>query len=92
MAFRVKLERLIDCATDAYIDWREECVAVEDAYRRWAGADELDAEFAFAAYRAGLDREERASTHYGELLRRVDKALSSGMGPKPAFAGLTRQA
>jgi hypothetical protein len=86
MSFRVKLERLIDCATDAFMDWREECLALEDAYRRWANADELDAGLAFAAYTAGLDREERASTHYEELVSRVDEALSTGLMPKPAFA------
>jgi hypothetical protein len=90
--FSLKLKPLVDRLIDAYIEWREECIALEEAYRRWASADELDAELAFAAYRAGLDREERASTFYGELVRRVNKALSSGRTPKPAFAGSTPRA
>ena len=53
--------------TYAYIDWREECAAVEAAYRRWVGAAESDAQLAYAAYVAGLDREERAAVVYREL-------------------------
>ena len=53
---------------DAYIDWREECVALEYAYLRWAHADAPSAEVAYAAYRACLDQEERASALYAELL------------------------
>jgi hypothetical protein len=86
MSLSLKLECLIDCAADAFMDWREESVALEDAYRRWVTADELDAELAFAAYGAGLDREERASTVYAELVSRVDKALSGGLTPELEFA------
>jgi hypothetical protein len=90
MPFGLRLKRLTDRLTDAYIEWREECIALEDAYRRWVGADELDAELAYAAYRAGLDREECASIRYWELVRRVDKALPGGPKPGgPAFAGST---
>jgi hypothetical protein len=91
MPSRLELECLIDCAADAYTEWREECVALEDAYRRWASALEPDAELAFAAYRAGLDREERASALYRELVCRVDEALSSGLTPEPAFAAPIRR-
>jgi hypothetical protein len=86
MASRLELECLIDCAADAYTEWLEECVALEHAYRRWAGARGRDATVAFAAYRAGLDREERASILYAELVRRVEEALSRGRPRKPVFA------
>jgi hypothetical protein len=29
-------DRLIDATLDAYVEWREECAAVQDAYRRWS--------------------------------------------------------
>jgi hypothetical protein len=44
--------RLVDEAADAYVDWREECLAVWDAYGRWTGAPTVDARLAFAAYKA----------------------------------------
>lgn len=56
--------RLVDEAIDAYVDWREECATLKDAYRRWTQASDADAEFAFWGYRAALDREESASFAY----------------------------
>jgi hypothetical protein len=48
--------------TDAYVDWVEECINVQEAYERWSTATRgEDAAFGFAAYRAALDREEHAS-------------------------------
>jgi hypothetical protein len=61
-------KRLIDAATDAYVDWREECTGVWDAYERWTQAPDADAAGAFAAYRAALDREESASRAYADLV------------------------
>jgi hypothetical protein len=58
-------------AADAYIDWREECVAVWDAYQRWANAPPIDAPSAFAAYSAALDLEERAAEIYADLMGRI---------------------
>jgi hypothetical protein len=65
---------LIDDVMDAYIAWREESAAVESAYLRWKSALSLDAACAHAAYVAALDREERASTDYAEVLRRSTQA------------------
>jgi hypothetical protein len=54
---------LVDEAVDAYVDWREECATVWEAYERWVRADAADAQSALAAYWAALDREEpRTST------------------------------
>lgn len=57
-------KRLVDEVIDAYVDWREECAEVQDAYRRWTQASVADAELAFSGYRAALDREESASRAY----------------------------
>ena len=64
-------KQLVDEAMDAYVDWREECAGVWDAYERWARAPRIDAAGAFSAYRAALDREECASHAYADLLARI---------------------
>ena len=61
-------KRLVNAAFDAYVEWREECAEVWDAYARWAHAPDIDAAGAFVAYRAALDREESASHAYADLL------------------------
>jgi hypothetical protein len=63
--------RLVDEVIDAYVDWREECLFVWDAYRRWARSPRDDATLAFAAYAAALDREERASAFYAGRVSRL---------------------
>jgi hypothetical protein len=55
---------LVDAAIDSYVDWREQSAAVRRAYRWWRAADTEDRSVAFAAYRAALDREERATSRY----------------------------
>jgi hypothetical protein len=66
----------VDEAMEAYVDWREECAEVWDAYERWARAPKIDDAGAFAAYRAALDREESASHAYADLL-----SIAGGKGP-----------
>ena len=61
-------KQLVDEAIEAYVDWREDCAEVWDAYERWARAPKTDAAGAFSAYRAALDREECASHAYADLL------------------------
>ena len=68
-------KRLVDEAIDAYVDWREERGTVWDAYARWTSAPVADCRLAFSAYRAALDREERAAHVYAELLTRVSVAV-----------------
>ena len=67
--------RLVDEAVDAYVDWREERASVWDAYARWTSAPVADCRLAFSAYRAALDREERAAHVYAELMTRVSVAV-----------------
>ena len=64
-------KRLVDEAIDAYVDWREERASVWDAYFRWTSAEVADSRLAFSAYRAALDREERAAHVYAELMTRA---------------------
>jgi hypothetical protein len=68
-------KRLVDEAVDAYVDWREERASVWDAYARWETAQVADSTLAFSAYRAALDREERAAHAYAELMTRVSVAV-----------------
>ena len=61
--------RLGDALIDMYVEWREECSAVQRAYERWRDASKDERAAAFAAYSAALDREERASDVYAALIR-----------------------
>ena len=62
--------RLASEAMVAYVDWRQECLAVSDAYGGWAAAEAPATALAFRAYLAALDREERASQVYAGLIER----------------------
>ena len=68
-------KRLVDEAVDAYVDWRDERACVWDAYARWTNAPVPDSLLAFSAYRAALDREERAAHVYAELMTRGSVAV-----------------
>jgi hypothetical protein len=67
--------QLTDDTLEAYIAWREERAGVWHAYRRWSAASVDDAVSAFSAYQAALDREEKASWVYADLLARLEHAL-----------------
>ena len=60
---------LVDQAMEAYVDWLQQSVAVQDAYDRWARAPSDAAAAAFLDYTAALDREECASMAYDWLVR-----------------------
>jgi hypothetical protein len=66
-------KRIVDDAMDAYVDWREGCLAVQDAYDRWTRASRSETAAAFLEYTIALDREERSSLQYalvvGSLVR-----------------------
>ncbi len=57
-------QRFVDELVDLYLGWRDECVAVQSAYRVWIGAPASERPLAHAAYRAALDREEQAAARY----------------------------
>ena len=79
---RSEQSRAVDAVVDAYVDWRQECITVWEAYQRWRGAARDDGALAFRAYLAALDREERAAEVYGRVLR----ALEARVRAAPATA------
>lgn len=62
---------LIDDPVEMYVEWREECLALREAWERWSTGPAAEREPAFAAYRAALDREEQASAVYADRLNRI---------------------
>jgi hypothetical protein len=65
----------VDDALDAYLEWRQQCAAVWDAYDRWTSATSEDNVPAHVAYQAALDREEAAANAYAMFLDRVRELL-----------------
>ena len=61
---RPEREYVIDRLMDDYVDWREECNAVRQAYEHWSRVGLTDQALACAAYGAALDREETAARVY----------------------------
>jgi hypothetical protein len=82
---------MIDEAMDAYVEWREECLRVWDADRRWLSAERADAALAFRAYLAALDREERAAEVYADLMSGLDQLVASPCLAQQTFARPRRQ-
>jgi hypothetical protein len=68
---QIGLTHLVDEMIDGYVSWREACAAVDIAYDNWTRAAREDDELAFTAYRAALDREERAAAGYQTLAERI---------------------
>ena len=70
---RSRRHALIDEAMERYVEWREECAAVEDAYTNWSSARAGEAQLPYAAYGAALDREQSAAALYGRALVRLER-------------------
>jgi hypothetical protein len=66
---------LVDEAMDRYVEWREECLGVDDAYANWLNAPPEEGELPFAAYGAALDREQSAAAVYGRAILHLERAL-----------------
>jgi hypothetical protein len=66
---KVLRDKLVLDAMEAYVEWRQASVAVDDAYRRWSIAGSSDPAREFATYAAALNGEELASIRYAEILR-----------------------
>ena len=79
-------ERLVDQALDRYLDWRAESEAVDRAYGAWSRAPAAEGALPFAAYRAALDREERAASVYGAVVRRLECLFGAERDAQPAAA------
>jgi hypothetical protein len=69
--YSVRRRRAVHAAIDAYVEWRDQCVAVRNAFAAWTGAAVADAGRAFESYRSALDREERAADAYAALMKRL---------------------
>jgi hypothetical protein len=65
---------IIDAVMDGYVTWREECAAVEAAYRTWRRAPAHHRTVAVDAYFAALDREEQAASEYRRLVELAEAA------------------
>lgn len=73
---------LLDELFDHYLNWREACEQVGEAFGRWRLAGRGEKEAAFAAYGQALDYEQAAGDAYVELMRAADlKRISSADAP-----------
>jgi hypothetical protein len=66
--------RAVQEAMAAYLDWKEQSVAVRDTYSRWGSTHRAGARAAYLAYAAALEREARASEAYADLVRRASSS------------------
>jgi hypothetical protein len=67
--------RLVDDMLDRYVEWREDAVAVAEAYRRWSGAPARERAWRFSAYMAALEQEESTARSYAVLVAGVNSWL-----------------
>ena len=84
------LEWVVDELIDAYVDWREACDRVNEAYRSWALATGQDDRAGFGMYVAALDAEERAAAAYAALVRRAYGRLWGVRRRSEALGGRSR--
>jgi hypothetical protein len=84
---KLSQKRLVDRLIDAYVNWREACLRVSDAYSSWAGEVGLGATSAFTRYMSALDHEERAAEVYAGLVRRAGQLASSKHDPAEPLGG-----
>jgi len=80
-------ERLVDQLVEAYVDWREACARLDDAYRFWAGESAGRGRVAFGSYVAALDAEERSAELYAVIVRRADALIWSEDSPADPLGG-----
>jgi hypothetical protein len=82
-------KQLVDRAIEAYVDWREACIWVNDAYLVWSRQRGCNADFAFGGYTAALDHEERTAACYARVVDRVSDLVGCAdayLQPRPAGA------
>ena len=71
-------KRLVDALVEAYVDWRETCVRVDDAYYFWASGTTPGNKVTFGSYMAALDAEAHAAEVYAGLVKRADERAWRG--------------
>jgi hypothetical protein len=59
-----------DDMTEAYLSWREQCVALADAFTAWRAAPRQERREAWGLYAAALELEEHASIAYRDCTER----------------------
>jgi len=62
---------LIDQVIEAYVDWREACLRVNDGYLSWASETGPNGRGPFERYVAALDAEGQAAEGYAEVVGRA---------------------
>jgi hypothetical protein len=87
---RLSRRRLVDRLVEAYVEWREACARVDDAYRCWGSATGPCGGGAFGSYVAALDAEERAAEVYAGVVRRAERLSWSEGRAAEAFGGSER--
>ncbi len=73
---QARYEEAVDRLVAAYVEWREESVAVREAYSRCDTTRGRKPRHAFAVYSAALDREERAAAEYAACVEHVCALIS----------------
>ena len=73
---KLSQKRLVDRMIEAYVNWREACLRVSDAYGSWASETGPGVTSAFGSYMAALEDEERAAEVYAGLVRRTGQRVS----------------
>ena len=86
IAIRWQRRRLLNKATEAYVEWRKQCSAVWVAHSHWAAAQASDAARWYTAYSDALDREQRASERYADLILRIGELVSPDLEPTEGLA------
>jgi hypothetical protein len=79
--------QLVDKAIEAYVDWREACIWVTDAYLVWSRQRGTNADVTFDGYTAALDHEGRTAAHYARVLDWVSDVVGRAdayLDPRPA--------
>ena len=70
-------KRLVDSLMEAYVNWREACLRVSDAYGYWSSETGPGARSACERYTAALEQEERAAEVYAGVVERTRQLVSS---------------
>lgn len=63
--------RVADEFFDSYLRWREASEDLRTAYEQWGSCEPSQRIFRFEAYRAALEREERAARVHSHLAERL---------------------
>ena len=67
---------VVDALLDHYVSWRQESLAVQLAYERWAESDSDERRLAHAGYLAALDREAQSARVYADHTDQVQRIFA----------------